>query len=75
MKYTHQIEPDLRTMRLDYLDQLISRWAAEGRLFDMDDPRVNEVLDERNELFNQVNPHISDPMRFLGENEFEEGDE
>lgn len=56
-----------RADRLRQIEEQINFLAATGRLFDMDDPQINALLDERDEIDREINPHKHDPLKFLKE--------
>ena len=46
-------------VRLREIEEMIQSWMATGRLWDDQDAYVKSILEERDQLFYEINPHLT----------------
>ena len=60
-QYVATLDTNPKRKRLTELEEIIHSWwhGSSGKLWDSDDPYVDEILAERDELFYELNPHLT----------------
>lgn len=69
-----QIDESPDRMRLIELEDQIRALFARGKLWDVDDPQVAEILNERDELWTKLEPQNPIECRDIKEEDWEEID-
>lgn len=66
-KHHYELTADPDEIRMLKVEEIINTWRSTGQLWDNEDPSIQKILDEYDELNIKIRPQLSDPLRFFNE--------